>query len=130
MISFVADYRVKTRQKTTPRECVQDGKSAVRWIRINAGRLGIDPDRIAAAGGSAGGHVAAATGICDGFDDSADKNPKISSKPNALILFNPVYDNGPEGYGHDRAKEWFPIRPARIRAKTRSSCPAQKFARC
>ena len=37
----------------------------------------------------------------------------ISSTPNALVLFNPVYDSGPEGYGHDRAKQWFPaISPA------------------
>ncbi|MBL6831489.1 MAG: sulfatase-like hydrolase/transferase, partial [Pirellulales bacterium] len=89
------------------------GKSAVRWIRANADRLGVDPDRIAAGGGSAGGHVAAAAGICNGLDDPADDNQEISSKANALLLFNPVYDNGPEGYGHDRVKPWFPaISPA------------------
>ena len=113
MVAMVADYRVKSRQGTSPRECVADGKSAVRWIRSNAGKLGIDPNRIAAGGGSAGGHVAATTGFCDGLDDPADKNADVSSKANAMVLFNPVYDNGPEGYGHDRAKEWFPqISPA------------------
>ncbi|MDA0969790.1 MAG: alpha/beta hydrolase [Planctomycetota bacterium] len=113
MVAFVADYRVKSRQGTAPDACVADGKSAVRWIRANADRLGVDPDRIAAGGGSAGGHVAAATGICDGLDDPADDNQEISSKANALLLFNPVYDNGPEGYGHDRVKPWFPaISPA------------------
>ena len=113
MVAFVADYRVKSRQKTDPDACVADGKSAVRWIRDNAERLGIDPDRIAAGGGSAGGHVAATTGICDGLDDPAEKDSKTSSKSNALLLFNPVYDNGPDGYGHSRAKEWFPaISPA------------------
>ena len=113
MVAIVADYRVKSRQGTSPRECVADGKSAVRYIRENAKRLGIDPDRIAAGGGSAGGHVAATTGICDGLDDPAEADSKTSSKANALALFNPVYDNGPDGYGHDRAKEWFPaISPA------------------
>ncbi len=113
MVTFVADYRVKSRQGTGPDACVADGKSAVRWIRANADRLGVDPDRIAAGGGSAGGHVAAAAGICDGLDDPADPQAGISSKPNALLLFNPVYDNGPEGWGHDRAKPWFPqISPA------------------
>ncbi len=113
MVAIVADYRVKSRQGTTPRECVADGKSAVRWIRGHAGKLGIDPDKLAAGGGSAGGHVAAATGFCDDLDDPADKHPEVSSKPNALALFNPVYDNGPNGYGHERAKEWFPaISPA------------------
>ena len=107
IVTFVADYRVKSRQGTTPRECVADGKSAVRWIRKNAQRLGVDPDRIVAGGGSAGGHVAATTGICDGLDDPAD-DLSISSRSQALLLFNPVYDNGPDGYGHDRAEAWFP----------------------
>ncbi|MCP4786905.1 MAG: alpha/beta hydrolase [Fuerstiella sp.] len=113
MVAFVADYRVKSRQKTEPDACVADGKSAVRWVRTNAERLGIDPDRIAAGGGSAGGHVAATTGICDGLDDPAEKDSDVSSKANALLLFNPVYDNGPEGYGHARVTQWFPaISPA------------------
>jgi acetyl esterase len=113
MIAICADYRVKSRQNATPNQCVADGKSAVRWIRANAKRLGIDPQKIAAGGGSAGGQVAAAAGMTDGLDDPADKAPSISSKPNALVLFNPVYDNGPEGWGHAAAKEWFPqISPA------------------
>lgn len=113
MVTFLADYRVKSRQGTAPDACVADGKSAVRWIRSCAEKLGIDPNRIAAAGGSAGGHVAAAAGICDGLDDPTDPHQDISSKPNALLLFNPVYDNGPDGYGHDRVKPWFPaISPA------------------
>ena len=113
MIAFVADYRVKSRQNTGPDACVADGKSAIRWVRKNAKRLGVDPARIAAGGGSAGGHVAAATGMCDGLDDPAEKDSGISSKANALLLFNPVYDNGPTGYGHARAKKWFPaISPA------------------
>ena len=112
MVTFVADYRVQTRQGTTPRECVMDGKSAVRWIRQNADRLGIDPDKIAAGGGSAGGHVAAATGVCDDFEDPAD-DTSVSSKPNLLLLFNPVSFNGPGGFGADRVQEWFPaISPA------------------
>lgn len=113
MVSFVADYRVRSRQKTGPDACVADGKSAVRWIRSHAKELGIDPARIAAGGGSAGGHVAATTGICPGLDAPEESGSEISSRSNALLLFNPVYDNGPDGYGHDRAKQWFPaISPA------------------
>ena len=113
IVAFLADYRVKSRQGVSPDDCVRDGKSAVRWIRANASRLGVDPEKIAAGGGSAGGHVAAATGICNGFEDPADSNKETSSKPNALLLFNPVYDNGPDGYGYSRIKEHFPaISPA------------------
>ena len=113
MVTFVADYRVKSRQKVTPDACVADAKSAVRWIRTHAERLGIDPERIAAGGGSAGGHIAAAAGMCDGLDDPAEADSTISSKPNALLLFNPVYHNGPGGFAPGRVAKWFPaISPA------------------
>jgi len=111
MIAAVVDYRVKSRHKTTPFECVKDGKSAVRWLRRNAKTLGIDPNRIAAGGGSAGGHVAAAAGTTQGLEEEG-QDLNISSVPNALLLFNPVYDNGPKGWGHSRVKErWKEISP-------------------
>jgi acetyl esterase len=107
MVAMVADYRVKSRQGTTPKECVMDGKSAIRWIRSNAMKLGVDPNRIAAGGGSAGGHVAAATGTVKGMEQP-EEDTSISSQPNALLLFNPVYDNSPKGYGYSRVKDVFP----------------------
>jgi acetyl esterase/lipase len=111
MVAMAADYRVKSRDNTTPRECVMDGKSAIRWIRQHAEKLGIDPDRIAAGGGSAGGHVAAAAGTVDGFEESGE-DLDISSRPDALVLFNPVFDNGPDGYGHDWVQDyWEAISP-------------------
>jgi len=91
MMAISAEYRVKNRHGTTPFECVADGKSAIRWVRANAARLGINPNKIAAGGGSAGGHVAACTGVIEGLDEeNEDRN--ISSKPNALVLFNPAAD--------------------------------------
>ena len=111
MVAITAQYRVKSRNKTTPFECVADGKSAIRWVRSNADKLGVDPSRVAAGGGSAGGHVAAATGNCTGLEEKGE-NLKISSKPDALVLFNPVYDNSSKGYGHDRVKpKWKEISP-------------------
>ncbi len=89
MVAARADYRVKGRHGTTPDKCVEDGKSAVRWLRQNASQLGIDPNRIAAGGGSAGGHIAAATFTTKGLEAEAEDHA-ISSKPNLLVLFNPV----------------------------------------
>lgn len=111
MWAAAAEYRVKSRHKTTPIECVKDGKSAIRYVRAHAAQLGIDPDKLAAGGGSAGGHVAAATATVTEFhEDSDDVN--VSPVPNALVLFNPVYDNGPGGWGHDRVKDyWRKISP-------------------
>ena len=88
MVAMAADYRVLNRQGVKVHKCVQDAKAAIRWARANAKRLGIDPDRLAAGGGSAGGHLAASTATLPDHDDPAgDKS--ISSKPNALALFNP-----------------------------------------
>ncbi|MEY2880762.1 MAG: Carboxylesterase NlhH [Verrucomicrobiota bacterium] len=99
MVAVSADYRVKSRNKTTPFECVQDGRSAIRWVREHAAALGVDPDRIVAAGGSAGGHVAACTALIAGGVEAAGENLKVSSLPNALVLFNPVLDTTERGYG-------------------------------
>ena len=88
MVAMSADYRVLNRQGVKGHKCVQDAKSAIRWARANAKRLGVDPNRLAAGGGSAGGHLAASTATLPDHDDPAgDKS--ISSKPNALALFNP-----------------------------------------
>ena len=89
MVAARADYRVKSRQGVTPKECVEDAKSAIRWVRANAAKLGIDPDRIVASGGSAGGHIAACTAFTPGLEAEGE-DTEISSKPNALVLFNPV----------------------------------------
>jgi acetyl esterase len=82
MIAITADYRVKSRHGVQVVECVKDAKAAIAWVRENAQRLGIDPDRIAASGGSAGGHLAASTGTISGFGSD--------ERPNAMILFNPA----------------------------------------
>ena len=111
MVAMSAEYRVKSRNQTTPKECVEDGKSAIRWLRSHAAELGVDPTRIAAGGASAGGHVAAAAGTVDSFD-ARSEDLGISSRPDALVLFNPVFDNGPSGFGHSRVKAyWQDISP-------------------
>lgn len=89
MVAIAADYRVKNRQNSKVIDSVSDARSAVRWVRANAKRLGIDPNRIAAGGGSAGGHLAATTAFISEFDDP-NEDKKVSAVPNALVLFNPA----------------------------------------
>jgi len=107
MVAARADYRVKSRHGVTPKECVEDAKSAVRWMRQNAAKLGINPCQIGAAGGSAGGHIAACTALTPGLEAEGE-DTKVSSKPYALVLFNPVlrFDGIPqlmERIGNDEA---------------------------
>lgn len=89
MVAMAAEYRVLHRHGVKAVSCFRDAKSAVRWVRKNAERLGVDPDRVAAGGGSAGGHLAAALGTIRDFDEEGE-DPTISAVPNALILFNPA----------------------------------------
>ena len=89
IVSILADYRVLNRNKTKAIYCLKDAKSAIRWVRKNAQYLGIDPNKIISSGGSAGGHLAAATGTIKLFDEE-NEDLNISSKPNAMILFNPA----------------------------------------
>ena len=97
MVGIRVQYCVIAKgDKGPPIICCNDAKSAMRWVRAHAAELGIDPQRIAAAGGSAGGHLAAFTSLVPGVDDSND-DLKVSPKGNALVLFNPVFDNGPDG---------------------------------
>lgn len=101
MVSILVDYRVKNRQGTSPFESLKDAKSAMRYVRTHAKELGINPDSIVTAGGSAGGQLAIATALIDGFNESSD-DLSVSCIPKASLLFNPVIDNGPGGYGYDR----------------------------
>lgn len=87
IVALSADYRIESKHKTTPDVAVEDAKTAVRWVRANAAKLGIDPDKVIAGGGSAGGHLAASTALVEKFD--AKDDPKESCRPNALVLFNP-----------------------------------------
>jgi acetyl esterase len=88
IVALSADYRILSKHMTTPDACVEDAKTAIRWVRANAVKLGIDPKKVIAAGGSAGGHIAACTAIVDGFNAAGDANE--SCVPNALMLFNPA----------------------------------------
>jgi acetyl esterase/lipase len=89
MVAMTAEYRVSSRHGVKAVSCLRDAKSAIRWVRKNAERLGVDPRRIAAGGGSAGGHLAGALGTIRAFDEEGE-DTAISSVPNALVLFNPA----------------------------------------
>ena len=104
VVCFLADYRTSKINGTTPLESVKDAKSAIRFIRKNATKFNIDGTKLIASGGSAGGHLAAATALVEGYNDPAD-DMSIDCIPNALVLFNPVVDNGPGGYGYERIGE-------------------------
>lgn len=93
-------------------DCVEDARSAVRYVRSRAAEFGIDPTKIIVSGGSAGGHLAAATAMFEQVN-APGEDPALSTMPKALILLFPVIDCSPAGYGQakigDRWKELSPV---------------------
>lgn len=117
LVGVSVEYRLVTQAKTTsPVDCAKDGRSAVRYLKTHAEELGIDPEKIVVAGGSAGGHVAAGTALFDGIDDSQDDRD-VSPSPAALVLYYPVIDTSSSGYGNvkcgDRWREISPLHRVR-----------------
>jgi acetyl esterase len=89
MVAITAEYRVGSRHGVKAIDCVRDARAAMRYVYAHAAKLGIDPERIAAGGGSAGGHLAACTLLATNVNHS-DDDMSIKAEPVALVLFNPV----------------------------------------
>lgn len=112
MVGISVQYRLaNAKAGVTVFDCVKDARSSMRYARAHAAELGIDPQKIIASGGSAGGHLAAATAQFDGVDEDTD-DLKVSPVPNALVLLFPVIDTSKEGYGNAKIGEkWQEISP-------------------
>jgi len=81
-----ANYRL-SRRAIFPAQ-IHDAKAVIRWIRANAARYQLDPGKIVAAGGSAGGHLAAllgTSGEIKEMEDLSSGNPEQSSRVNAVV---------------------------------------------
>ncbi len=90
LVSASAEYRIESLHHTPPQACAEDGKSAVRWLRTNAPRLGIDGSRVIAGGGSSGASIAAFAAYNTTFEPDGEDG-SISCKPDALVLVNPAF---------------------------------------
>jgi acetyl esterase/lipase len=89
------EYALRDEDGTTPRDAVTDGFLAWRAIHAAADDLGIAREQLFAGGASAGGQMAAALATLAPPDNITDH-----VRPAGLILFEPVVDNGPGGYGY------------------------------
>lgn len=71
------------------RICIPDAKSAIRWVKQNAEELGVNPGRLIAAGGSAGGHISLIATSNPGLNDPNDPK-EFDTSVAARVLFNPA----------------------------------------
>lgn len=113
LVAISVQYRLyNPKTQTSVFDCVKDARSAVRYVRAHASELGIDPQKIIVSGGSAGGHLAAATALFDAVNE-AGEDTSVSSVPQALVLLFPVIDTSKDGYGNAKIGErWQELSPA------------------
>ncbi|NGP78097.1 alpha/beta hydrolase [Balneolaceae bacterium YR4-1] len=110
-ICALPEYRVRKKHNSTPFESLKDAKSALRFLKVNANKFQIDTSKVIAAGGSAGGHLAASLEMVEGYNEPTD-DLGVDTDVDALVLFNGVLDNGPSGYGFRRVgKEYTSFSP-------------------
>lgn len=94
------EYRLSTEAKYPA--AIYDSKAAVRWVRANAAKYGINPERIGAAGGSAGGQLVALLGVTNEAPEFEGKegDRSVSSRVSAVAAFNPALDLADFGKRH------------------------------
>ncbi|MFC4595482.1 alpha/beta hydrolase [Sphingobium tyrosinilyticum] len=87
--AFLLKYRTGPRARLPIP--LSDGRRAVQFVRANATKYGIDPNRVGMIGFSAGGHLAAMTAVqaVSGAAEAADQVDRVSSRPNFLVLAYP-----------------------------------------
>ena len=93
LVAATVSYRLATKADngagSRKRVCITDAKSAIRWYKQNAEKLGIDAQRIIAGGGSAGGHVSLLATTNPELNDPHD-NREHDTSVVAYLLFNPA----------------------------------------
>lgn len=104
--AFVLAHRLPISADLKQREIapLQDAERAMRIIRANALKWGIDSSKVGAMGSSAGGHLAASLAtIKDDYASVKDSLDRFNYRPNFLILVSPVVDMGT--YAHKGSRE-------------------------
>lgn len=89
--AYISHYRLLSRGHRYP-DMLQDVQRAVQLVRENAGRYGIDPDKVGVMGFSAGGHLAAMSGLFFDTDvlSQFGIKPEVSLKPDFVVPVYPV----------------------------------------
>lgn len=96
MVAVAVEYRVASKNQSSPEDAVEDAQMAMLWLRHNHATLGIDPNRIVAAGAASGAHMALSLAMmpevleADGF----------TARPLAVIALSPVVNTGRKSPEH------------------------------
>ncbi len=92
-VAFSVNYRLLPKHSHPAQ--VDDVQRAIRWIRAHADKYQVDPDRIGAAGISAGGHLVAMLAVRETRTKQNDDLDRISSRVQAAVSLNGPTDFRP-----------------------------------
>jgi acetyl esterase len=93
-VAVAAETRTTSRHGTGPVEAVEDARELIRWIRLNAETLNIDPARITIGGAAGGAYLALLTTLPKEKDFPVVDG--VDFRPQALVLFSATVNTGPK----------------------------------
>ncbi len=87
------NYRLANDIQAPWPEIIYDVNAAIRWVKLNSPKLGVDPNKLILAGESAGSHLAAMSALAHDVQElSGENNPGPSTDVRAVVLFNGPYN--------------------------------------
>lgn len=108
----VCNMNYRLVQEAEPPACIEDVRCAIRWMKANAQKLGIDPNRIGTFGHSAGGHLSLMAGVAADskvFNDDADPWKQYDCSVACTVGGAAVTELGRPGIPWGDKKEYWPI---------------------
>jgi len=98
MVAIAVEYRVGPKHNATPVDSLEDAQMAMLWMRHNHATLGIDPDRIVAAGAASGAHMALSLAMQPEVMEIDGYNPR----PQAVIALSAIVNTTRKGTESER----------------------------
>ena len=100
------DYRLADEARWPAQ--LEDVKAAIRWVRTNAARLGVDPQHIGIWGNSAGGHIVAMAGVtCDVAEFEVQENLKGVARAGGGTTMNTAPTPAPQSSCVQAVVDWY-----------------------
>ncbi len=120
MVAVIVEYRVSSAFNATPENAIEDAEGAMLWLKNNHRELGLDPNRITAAGAASGAHMALLLAMQPGNEASET----YSARPLGVIALSAIVDTTKKGIAMDRfidSKNAIQLSPSKLVGK--GMCP-------
>ncbi len=122
----LVSYRTKeSHPETNPTEALQDGVSAIRFVRQYQEKLHIDPEKVVVLGAQAGATIAGCAAMNAPIPDDCEweKNPDQNGHPNAAVLLSPFIKISREHYGAEEFVDVAECKRASLFRHIKAKCP-------